>query len=86
LEVDNMKTKLYATGPEGSLATRETDRPYSNVVEAELNPGALGDFEELALVEIRHKEPELVVSDAELAGRPFEVKSGFVSMPVWRIK
>lgn len=27
-----MKTKLYATGPEGSLATRETDRPYSNVV------------------------------------------------------
>jgi hypothetical protein len=60
LEVDNMKTKLYATGPEGSLATRETDRP--------------------------HKEPELVVSDAELAGRPFEVKSGFVSMPVWRIK
>lgn len=85
--IDGDRAAIELVGAKGSKFPGEKIATVSaNVVEAELNPGefCVRDYE-LGLLMPDLNKCELF-EVAERAGRPFEVKSGFVSMPVWRIK
>ena len=85
--IDGDRVAIELVGAKGSKFPGEKIATVSaNVLEAELHAGefCVRDYE-LGLLMPDLNKCELF-EVAERGGRPFEVKSGFVSMPVWRIK
>lgn len=85
--IDGDRVAIELVGARGSKFPGEKIATVSaNVLEAELLPGefCVRDYELGLLMPDLNKCELFEIS--ERGGRPFTVPSGFVSMPVWRIK